>query len=229
MLILVNHNRKVTLNMIVLSLGFILLVLFPNLPLAVEQIHRYYIGIDEVSKIDHPLVSATAIYMMKKGYSSPEQYAEEQIIYADDFEIWGNADYYESPEQVIRLGRSDCDGKAILVKALYRKLIELNISAKEEEVDIQKQFGHWYVKVEWDELVNDSTNTTITKTPYKINHATIFDHYYRPTKFFWDIIPDIRKILLGIGLSIIWISGYRKLEDEDKNETKTKKTKTGHK
>ena len=49
-----------------------------------------------------------------------ERYVYEKVPYDWDWNTWGTADYLPTVEEVIGMGREDCDGRAVLAASLLR-------------------------------------------------------------------------------------------------------------
>jgi len=82
---------------LIASFAFFLLVMFPNIPLGLEQAKRTFIGYDALAETGGPLLESYADEIERSGEPA-DWYVDEHIPYAPDFEVWGNLDYWETPE-----------------------------------------------------------------------------------------------------------------------------------
>jgi hypothetical protein len=197
---------------VIVSTVFFLLVMFPNVPLGLEQVKRTYIGYDALAESPSQKLDSF-VDLIEKSKDPAEWYIDEHISYASDFELWGNMDYWETPDEVISQGRTDCEGKAILTKAalaLVNKRAILN--KKETETvplvipEIKPQQQHVYVEVKKEENITGSlVNTTVSY--YKIpepSKESYLDKTIKGLQGFSREVPAERQILLGAGLCGIW-------------------------
>ena len=55
-------------------------------------------------------------------FEAVQNFVYDRVPYAWDWETWGVADYLPTVAEVLRQGREDCDGRAVLAAALLRRL-----------------------------------------------------------------------------------------------------------
>jgi hypothetical protein len=216
---------------VILSTVFFLLVMFPNVPLGLEQVKRTYMGYDALAESPSQRLDSFVDLIEKSG-DPADWYIDEHIPYASDFELWGNMDYWETPDEVISQGRTDCEGKAILTKAamsLVNKRAILN--KKETETipvvipEIKPQQQHVYVEVTKEENITGTlVNTTVAY--YKIPEPpkeSFLDKTFKGLKELSREVPLERQILLGVGLCGIWSHYILRIRKIFKEEKKRKK------
>jgi len=178
---------------LLLSTILFLLVLYPNVPLAMEQLSRQNIGIDRLAETGSSKLFSFTDRILESE-KPPDWYIEEHIKYASDFDVWGNFDYWETPDEVVREGRTDCEGKAVLTKAVYNVLNKrgkLNVTAV-----IQPQQQHMYVEV------RSSGNASVAL--YKLPEKSGLEKTLNGFAAFVNEIPLLRQIILVVGLAGIW-------------------------
>jgi hypothetical protein len=210
------------------SFVFFLLVMFPNIPLGLEQVKRTCMGYDALSETYTPLLEPYVDQIERSG-DPPDWYIDEQVPYASDFELWGNMDYWETPEEVIKKGRTDCDGKAILTKAVLDIVHKRALLKKTERVpvisEIKHQQQHVYVEVKKQEnKTGTQVNTTVAY--YKIPEEpeeSFLDKIIKGLKEFHLEVPGERQILLCAGYSGIWTHYLLRIRKIHKEERKKKK------
>ncbi len=205
---------------VTMSVILFLLVLFPNIPLALEQINRTSMGYDRLANSTSPQLNALADKIEKSG-EDPVWYIDEHFPYASDYEVWGNFDYWETPEEVIAQGRTDCEGKAILTKAVINLLSERQNTHIQSEIKPQQQ--HVYVEVQEEENISGTPvnqTTSYYLIPEKVNESYL-DKTINGFKEFQSEMPLERQIILIVGLSLIWtnyVIRVRRIYKEEKNE-----------
>ncbi|MBN2251867.1 MAG: hypothetical protein JW724_07325 [Candidatus Altiarchaeota archaeon] len=181
---------------VALSAVFFLAVLYPNIPLTLEQLGRQSIGIDGLAGFEGPQLSDYADKVIESG-EKPEAYIDRTIHYASDFDVWWNFDYWETPEEVLSKGRTDCEGKAVLTKAVYNEVNRKGGFPEKEEVEIKAQQQHVYVEVRKPD-VNE------TREIYKIPEKSGLEKTVEGFLTFVDEIPFVRQAILAAGLAAIW-------------------------
>lgn len=85
-----------------------------------------------------------------------EQFVYEKIPYAWDWDTWGTADYLPTVEEVIHMGREDCDGRAVVAASLLRRL--------GFEAQLVTNFSHVWVKTQHGETMGPGKSTVIVAT-----------------------------------------------------------------
>ncbi len=120
---------RLPLKAAVLALG-VGLVLFPRVDLAPRWIMRL---LDMNSLIDSrherlaPLEASVREELPAHASAADalpivEAVVHARIPYAWDWDTWGVMDYWPTVDEVMRLGREDCDGRAVVAASLLRRL-----------------------------------------------------------------------------------------------------------
>lgn len=203
--------------------------MFPNLPLGFEQVKRTYMGYDALAEYPSQRLESFADLIEESG-DPVDWYIDDHIPYASDFELWGNMDYWETPDEVIFFGRTDCEGKAILTKAAVSLINKRSILKKKETVPvipkIQSQQQHVYVEVKKEENITGTlVNTTVAY--YKIPEPpkeSFLDKTIKGLQEFSREVPLERQILLAAGLCGIWSHYVLRIRRIYKEEKKKKIT-----
>ena len=176
-----------------LSAVLFLLVLYPNIPHAIEQMHRQEMGVGRLAGIETPKVYEFADAVQRSNHT-PEWFIGERIKYASDFDVWGNFDYWETPDEVIDAGRTDCEGTAVLTNAVYNAINRRN--GLNLETEIVSQQHHVYVQVQ----TSQNKTVEIYKVPEKAGLEKIVEGFIE----FVSQMPPLRLAVLAAGLSWIW-------------------------
>jgi len=213
---------------VLVSTVFFLLVMFPNVPLGLEQIKRTYMGYDALAEIPSPKLDSFVDLIEKSG-DPADWYIDEHIPYASDFELWGNMDYWETPDEVISQGRTDCEGKAILTKAAMSLINKREILAKKETVpvlpEIKEQQQHVYVEVT-KEVNTTGKPVNRTVSYYKIPESpkeSFLDKTIKGLQEFSREVPLNRQLILLVGYAGIWTHYVLRIRRIYKEEKKKKR------
>lgn len=209
---------------VTLSVVLFLVVMFPNIPLGLEQVNRTFMGYDRLANSTSPQLNALVDEIDKTG-EDPVWYIDEHFLYASDYEMWGNLEYWETPEEVIAQGRTDCEGKAIITKAVINLQ---SIRAKTRvQTAIMPQQQHVYLEVKKEENIS-GTPVNRTTTYYNL-HENVSESYLDKTikglKEFQRETPPERQIIMGAGLTLIWTNYVIRVRRIIKEEKKKKKIK----
>lgn len=170
----------------VLSILLVLIVLFPNISLAIEQINRTQHGLESLIAPFDEAVIRLAEEARENSNDTVEEYVLRKIPYASDYDVYYNLEYWATPSETLRNGRGDCEDRAILIKSIQEYLkIKSTLVVQRDHVYVQRD-GIAY--------------GGISKTQSDV-------------EAFWNIIkgiPLIRKIIIILGLIAIWGYSYFK-------------------
>ena len=213
---------------VIISVVFFLLVMFPNVPLGIEQVKRTFMGYDALAETQSQRLDSFVDLIEKSG-DPADWYIDEHIPYASDFELWGNMDYWETPDEVILQGRTDCEGKAILTKAAMSLINKREMLINKETVpvlpEIKEQQQHVYVEVTKEVHTNGKpVNKTVAY--YKIPEPpkeSFLDKTIKGLKEFTREVPQNRQVILLVGYVVIWTHYALRIRRIYKEEKKKKK------
>jgi hypothetical protein len=121
---------------VVLSLAWVLLVLYPNVPLGVAQVERQLDGLDALVDPDDELVSLVGEQLLITG-EQPESWVARNIPWRSDYDVYGNLEYWAHPSETILRGAGDCEDRAVLTRSLNAYL--------DQESEVVVQPGHVYI------------------------------------------------------------------------------------
>ncbi|MEM2933575.1 MAG: hypothetical protein QXQ02_06570 [Halobacteria archaeon] len=168
----------------VLSISLVLIVLFPNISLAIEQINRTQHGLESlIAPFDEAVISL-AEEAKANSNGTVEEYVLSKIPYASDYDVYYNLEYWATPTETLKNGMGDCEDRAILIKSIQEYLqIKSTLVVQRDHVYVQRD-GIAY--------------GGISKTQSDVEAV-------------WNIItgiPLIRKIIIILGLIAIWGYSY---------------------
>lgn len=181
----------------IISMAWIILIFNLNLPNYATHLTRMHtVGIDGLSNSTHPTVLDFA-GKVKESEGSPEEFIHENITYALDMQTWGVLDYWETPEEVIEKGQTDCEGFSILIKSVSDIL-------KNGESEIKRQPGHAYV-VRFERMPNgDNQTLEIGKMGDEQLEEVESGGIVGTWRYMWGVLPDYRRVMLVCGLVMVW-------------------------
>jgi hypothetical protein len=167
---------------LVLSILLVLIILFPNVSLAIEQINRMQRGLESlITPFDASVIELAEEAKAKANSNvSIEEYVLSKIPYASDYDVYYNLEYWAAPNETLKNGRGDCEDRAILIKSVQEYLkIDSKLVIQRDHVYVQRE-GIAYGGV-------SQTQSDL--------------------EAIWNIIkgiPLLRKIAITIGLILIW-------------------------
>ncbi|MEM2924359.1 MAG: hypothetical protein QXJ68_01545 [Methanocellales archaeon] len=175
----------------IISISLVLIVLFPNISLAIEQINRAQRGLESLIDPFDPSVIELAMEATNSN-SSVEEYVLSKIPYASDYDVYYNLEYWATPSETLKNGRGDCEDRAILIKSV-QEYLKINST-------LIVQIDHVYVQR--DNIAYGGVSKTQSMA-----------------EAIWNIIkgiPLLRKIIITLGLIAIWgipiLKSYLKLQ-----------------
>ncbi len=80
----------------------------------------------------------------------------QRVPYEWDWNTWGMADYLPTVEEVVRMGREDCDGRAVVAASLLKNL--------GYEASIVTDFAHVWVVTPYGETMGPGKTKTVEVT-----------------------------------------------------------------
>ena len=70
----------------------------------------------------HTPIEALDAAAVRRRLVAVQTMVRERIAYAFDWQVWGNVDYLPTVREVIRSGREDCDGQAVLAASMLKRM-----------------------------------------------------------------------------------------------------------
>ena len=191
---------------VLLFIILVLIVLFPRLDLFPKHVRRY---VDpntlinphstELSKIIKEFeVMRDPSWSRSQLMDNIEKFVIHKIRYAWDWELWGNADYFPTVEEIIREGKEDCDGRAILAASILRRYGFDSILV----TDLQ----HLWVKTDIGETMGPGKKKAVQYTEEGIilDWSVVWDI---PNIFCYgaSVFPLKRELIITLGLWLFLI------------------------
>jgi hypothetical protein len=198
-----NVSQLVTHKKAIASI-WILFMLFPNLGVLPLNVYRFFEmptrPTDDVQLVADSLpANSTAI----------EQYVDDHIHYAYDFQTYGVVWYIPTPSDVLKAQQGDCKSKAVLLASL--------LEAKQIPHTVKVSPVHFWVDYNGKLSTNFTEQYETTQVAFaengqfKLPVETNALHYLNTYKdILWTSMPLLRKIALIAGLVLIVQFGHFK-------------------
>jgi hypothetical protein len=198
-----NVSQLVTHKKAIASI-WILFMLFPNLGVLPLDVYRFFEmptrPTDDVQLVADSLpANATAI----------EQYVDDHIHYAYDFQTYGVVWYIPTPSDVLKAQQGDCKSKAVLLASL--------LEAKQIPHTVKVSPVHFWVDYNGKLSTNFTEQYETTQVAFAENgqfklpvetNALLYLNTYKD--IVWTSMPLLRKIALIAGLVLIVQFGHFK-------------------
>jgi hypothetical protein len=198
-----NVSQLVTHKKAIASI-WILFMLFPNLGVLPLNVYRFFEmptrPTDDVQLVADSLpANATAI----------EQYVDDHIHYAYDFQTYGVVWYIPTPSDVLKAQQGDCKSKAVLLASL--------LEAKQIPHTVKVSPVHFWVDYNGKLSTNFTEQYETTQVAFAENgqfklpvetNALLYLNTYKD--IVWTSMPLLRKIALIAGLVLIVQFGHFK-------------------
>jgi hypothetical protein len=198
-----NVSQLVTHKKAIASI-WILFMLFPNLGVLPLDVYRFFEmptrSTDDVQLVADSLpANATAI----------EQYVDDHIHYAYDFQTYGVVWYIPTPSDVLKAQQGDCKSKAVLLASL--------LEAKQIPHTVKVSPVHFWVDYNGKLSTNFTEQYETTQVAFAENgqfklpvetNALLYLNTYKD--IVWTSMPLLRKIALIAGLVLIVQFGHFK-------------------
>ncbi len=127
-----------------------------------------------------------------------ERYVNQRIRYAFDWETWGVMDYLPTLDEVLALGREDCDGRAVVAASLMRKL--------GYKADLVSDFMHVWVKTDQGEFMNPRPfkDFVATAQGVKVNWGwRLLADFSDALGYGVGVFPMVRQAII---LVVVWLA-----------------------
>ncbi|MDD5093191.1 MAG: hypothetical protein PHV74_02280 [Dehalococcoidia bacterium] len=189
---------------VLLLLLLVLLVLFPRVDRLPVTIHRYFNPnslVDPQSPALDPLIDEFEKYRQPDWSKTElmnyiEAFVYYKIPYAYDWNTWANADYLPTVEEVIKKGKEDCDGRAVLAASMLRRY--------GFDATLAGNFQHIWVKTEVGETMGPGERSFMeyTEEGRRFNWDALRD---MPNEYSFNIsvFPLWRELIIAIGAWLI--------------------------
>jgi Transglutaminase-like superfamily len=198
-----NVSQLVTHKKAIASI-WILFMLFPNLGVLPLDAYRFFEmptrPTDDVQLVADSLpANATAI----------EQYVDDHIHYAYDFQTYGVVWYIPTPSDVLKAQQGDCKSKAVLLASL--------LEAKQIPHTVKVSPVHFWVDYNGKLSTNFTEQYETTQVAFAENgqfklpvetNTLLYLNTYKD--IVWTSMPLLRKIALIAGLALIVQFGHFK-------------------
>jgi len=140
----------------------------------------------------------------KSTQSSPEAVLDlvntfvcREIPYSWDWEVWGVADYTPTVAEVIKQGREDCDGRAVLAAALLR--------ARGIPAELVADTRHMWVRTPYGQTMNP-LGPPVFQTEGKhvrVRWSGLLD--LGPAAFGISVFPILRELIVVLALWLLML------------------------
>jgi hypothetical protein len=126
-----------------------------------------------------------------------EIFVRAKVPYDWDWNTWGVANYTPAVAEVVRMGREDCDGRAIVAASLARGL--------GYDARLVGNLSHMWVWTPYGELMTPSGAKTFepTATGYRFNWASLLE-WPSHVSFGLAVFPLGRELIM---VAAIWLCG----------------------
>jgi len=182
---------------IVIFAAVLLLVLFPRPWLLVRHVDRLR-HLDRLIEPNAPGLEALGQQLQtnlptgltnRQIHKRVEQFVHKTIPYDWDWNTWGVADYIPTVGELLKMGREDCDGRAVLAASLLRRLGQKSYLATD--------LRHVWVGVGRDELMGPGGPKTAISTPTgtRLNWRTV-ENVPRTLAFGTAVYPLPRELIV---------------------------------
>lgn len=124
-----------------------------------------------------------------------ERFVYEKIAYAWDWDTWGTADYLPTVEEAIKMGREDCDGRAVVAASLLA-----NFGFKTQ---IVTDFSHVWVKTDKGDTMGPGKRMAVvaTKKGLKIQSGALRE-VPKAIAYGAAVFPLTRELIV---LAVFWL------------------------
>lgn len=191
---------------ILFLLTLVLLVLFPRVDLVPKTVQRYMDPNDLVNPnssaldpvIDEFENERQPEWTRNELMNHIEGFVYRKIVYARDWNVWINAEYLPTVEEVIEKGKGDCGARAVLAASMLR--------AYDFDAILVGNFEHIWVKTDIGETMSpgDKTLVEYTDEGRRFDWSTLWDI---PNEFCYSVsvFPLWRELIIVLGAWLLLI------------------------
>lgn len=124
-----------------------------------------------------------------------EDFVYQKVPYEWDWNTWGMADYLPTLDEVIRAGKEDCDGRAVVAASLLRNL--------GYDARLVTDFAHVWVSTPYGDTMGPGKTKTIevTEKGFKVDYRGIL-RLPRILGYGIAVFPFERELIL---LGVLWL------------------------
>ena len=159
--------------------------------------------IDPESPALRPLVDELRIDIDRadppgKVLKKVERYVCKRIPYAYDWDTWGVADYLPTVDEALRVGREDCDGRAVVAASLMRKL--------GYHAELVTDFAHVWVKTDHGDYLGPRPTRVLVVTDRGLEIEwgwALLSTTANAMAFGVAIFPALREMLF---VAVLWVT-----------------------
>ena len=142
----------------------VLLVCFPNPRRLMRHIQHYRDPsalIEPNAKSIEPWVQELAPKLSddiepREALKRVERFVYDKVPYEWDWNTWGTADYLPTVDEVVAMGKEDCDGRAVVAASLLRRF--------GFKADLVNDFAHVWVRTEHGDTMSPGKKPVIVTT-----------------------------------------------------------------
>ena len=128
-----------------------------------------------------------------------EGYVCQRIPYAFDWETWGVADYLPTLDEVLEMGREDCDGQAVVAANLLQSI--------GYRAELVTDFTHVWVKTDYGELLGPRPSKAVVATDkgLRVNWGwRLVANFSDAMGYGVAVFPAERQVIF---LLAVWVAG----------------------
>jgi len=142
----------------------VLMVCFPNPRLLLRHIQHYSNPnalIEPNAKSIEPWVQELAPMLSddiepREALKRVERFVYDKVPYEWDWNTWGTADYLPTVDEVVAMGKEDCDGRAVVAASLLRRF--------GFQADLVNDFAHVWVRTEYGDTMSPGKKPVLVTT-----------------------------------------------------------------
>lgn len=131
----------------------------------------------------------------RQTLSRVERFVYEKIPYEWDWVTWGTADYLPTVDEVLQMGKEDCDGRAVVAASILQNL--------GYEAELVTNFAHMWVKTDHGETMAPGKRKALTATDkgWRVDFKALID-LPRSLAFGIAVFPLSRELIV---LFVMWL------------------------
>lgn len=181
----------------------VFVVCFPYPRIFIRNVHHWS-DPNALVQPDHPLLRrwldelrADAIEKLpaKEALRRVESLVYEKVPYDWDWNTWGTADYMPTVDEILAMGKEDCDGRAVIAASLLRGL--------DYDAKLATNFAHVWVTTPQGDTMGPGERTAIVATEKGVKfRAVAFGELIRGLAFGTAVFPLSREMVVVLA---VWL------------------------